>query len=79
VPTLYHDIVHHPAFAKSDVSSVASWIRGSADDRCLLAKLTEAFKPDFVRQPYGRLKSTPYRQPERGQEAWIRGPGGHNQ
>jgi 2-furoate---CoA ligase len=54
VPTLYHDIVHHPAFAKTDVSSVRKLgFAGAPMTDALLAKLTEAFKPDLFVNHYG--------------------------
>jgi 2-furoate---CoA ligase len=54
VPTLYHDIAHHPAFAKSDVSSVRKLgFAGAPMTDALLAKLTEAFKPDLFVNHYG--------------------------
>jgi 2-furoate---CoA ligase len=54
VPTLYHDIVHHPDFAKTDVSSVRKLgFAGAPMTDGLLATLTEAFKPDLFVNHYG--------------------------
>src|SRR5262249_24527207 len=47
VPTLYHGIVHHEAFARSDVSSVRKLgFAGAPMTDGLLAKLSDAFRPD---------------------------------
>jgi 2-furoate---CoA ligase len=54
VPTLYHDIVHHPAFAEADVSSVRKLgFAGAPMTDGLLATLTEAFKPELFVNHYG--------------------------
>jgi 2-furoate---CoA ligase len=54
VPTLYHDIVHHPDVAKTDVSSVRKLgFAGAPMTDGLLATLTEAFKPDLFVNHYG--------------------------
>ena len=54
VPTLYHDIVHHPVFAKSDVSSVRKLgFAGAPMTDGLLAKLTDEFKPELFVNHYG--------------------------
>ena len=54
VPTLYHDVVHHPAFANTDVSSVRKLgFAGAPMTDALLAKLTEAFRPDLFVNHYG--------------------------
>jgi 2-furoate---CoA ligase len=54
VPTLYHDLVHHPAFAHTDVSSVRKLgFAGAPMTDALLAKLTEAFRPDLFVNHYG--------------------------
>jgi 2-furoate---CoA ligase len=54
VPTLYHDIVHHPAFAGTDISSVRKLgFAGAPMTDALLAKLTEAFKPELFVNHYG--------------------------
>ncbi len=54
VPTLYHDIVHHPAFIGADVSSVRKLgFAGAPMTDGLLATLTEAFKPDLFVNHYG--------------------------
>src|SRR3712207_9511420 len=48
VPTLYHDVVHHPRFAQSDVSSVRKLgFAGAPMTDGLLQKLTAAFAPDL--------------------------------
>jgi 2-furoate---CoA ligase len=54
VPTLYHDIVHHPAFAQHDVASVRKLgFAGAPMTDALLAALTTAFKPDLFVNHYG--------------------------
>jgi len=54
VPTLYHDLVHHPLFAKSDVSSVRKLgFAGAPMTDGLLKQLQTAFKPDLFVNHYG--------------------------
>src|SRR5579862_5814414 len=54
VPTLYHDLVHHPRFAESDVSSVKKLgFAGAPMTDGLLKKLQAAFKPDLFVNHYG--------------------------
>ena len=54
VPTLYYDLVHHPAFATSDVSSVRKLgFAGAPMTEALLKTLTEAFRPDLLVNHYG--------------------------
>jgi 2-furoate---CoA ligase len=54
VPTLYHDVVHHQAFARTDVSSVRKLgFAGAPMTDALLAKLNEAFRPDLFVNHYG--------------------------
>ena len=54
VPTLYHDLVHHSAFAQADVSSVRKLgFAGAPMTDGLLATLTEAFRPDLFVNHYG--------------------------
>jgi 2-furoate---CoA ligase len=54
VPTLYHDLVHHPMFAKSDVSSVRKLgFAGAPMTDGLLKTLQAAFKPDLFVNHYG--------------------------
>lgn len=54
VPTLYHDVVHHPRFAQSDVSSVRKLgFAGAPMTDGLLQKLTAAFAPDLFVNHYG--------------------------
>lgn len=54
VPTLYHDIVHHPDFTKTDVSSVRKLgFAGAPMTNGLLATLIDAFKPDPFVNHYG--------------------------
>src|SRR5882757_1074465 len=54
VPTLYHDLVHHPAFARTDVSSVRKLgFAGASMTDGLLKKLDQAFKPDLFVNHYG--------------------------
>ncbi len=54
VPTLYHDLVYHPQFAMSDVSSVRKLgFAGAPMTDGLLKKLQAAFKPDLFVNHYG--------------------------
>src|ERR1700688_2474430 len=54
VPTLYHDLVHHPLFAASDVSSVKKLgFAGAPMTDGLLKTLQTAFKPDLFVNHYG--------------------------
>jgi 2-furoate---CoA ligase len=54
VPTLYHDVVHHPDFARTDVSSVRKLgFAGAPMTDGLLGKLTEAFSPELFVNHYG--------------------------
>jgi 2-furoate---CoA ligase len=54
VPTLYHDLVHHPQFAATDVSSVRKLgFAGASMTDGLLQKLQAEFKPDLFVNHYG--------------------------
>jgi 2-furoate---CoA ligase len=54
VPTLYHDVLHHPQFGRSDVSSVRKLgFAGASMTDALLKALTDAFKPDLFVNHYG--------------------------
>ncbi len=54
VPTLYHDLVHHPLFGASDVSSVRKLgFAGAPMTDGLLKTLQAAFKPDLFVNHYG--------------------------
>lgn len=54
VPTLYHDIVHHPDFTPDRVASVRKLgFAGASMTDGLLRKLTEAFRPDLFVNHYG--------------------------
>ncbi|WID99793.1 AMP-binding protein (plasmid) [Bosea vestrisii] len=54
VPTLYHDVVHHPRFAQTDVTSVRKLgFAGAPMTDGLLNKLTEAFSPELFVNHYG--------------------------
>jgi 2-furoate---CoA ligase len=54
VPTLYHDLVHHPLFAASDIGSVRKLgFAGAPMTDGLLKKLQAAFKPDLFVNHYG--------------------------
>jgi 2-furoate---CoA ligase len=54
VPTLYHDLVHCEAFAKSDISRVRKLgFAGASMTDGLLCKLPEAFRPDLFVNHYG--------------------------
>jgi 2-furoate---CoA ligase len=54
VPTLYHDLVHHPLFAASDVGSVRKLgFAGAPMTAGLLKKLQTAFRLDLFVNHYG--------------------------
>ncbi len=54
VPTLYHDIVHHPGFRSERVASVRKLgFAGASMTDGLLKKLDDAFKPDLFVNHYG--------------------------
>jgi 2-furoate---CoA ligase len=54
VPTLYHDLVYHERFAKSDVSSVRKLgFAGAPMTDGLLKKLDAAFRPELFVNHYG--------------------------
>lgn len=54
VPTLYHDIVHHPAFSPKRVSSVRKLgFAGSSMTDGLLKRLQDSFEPDLFVNHYG--------------------------
>jgi 2-furoate---CoA ligase len=54
VPTLYHDLVHHPRFATADISSVRKLgFAGASMTDGLLKTLQAAFKPDLFVNHYG--------------------------
>jgi 2-furoate---CoA ligase len=54
VPTLYHDLVHHTAFAKTDVRSVRKLgFAGAPMTDGLLKELQAAFKPELFVNHYG--------------------------
>ena len=54
VPTLYHDLVHDPAFAATDVGSVRKLgFAGASMTDGLLRKLDEAFRPELFVNHYG--------------------------
>jgi 2-furoate---CoA ligase len=54
VPTLYHDVLHHPGFASAKVASVRKLgFAGASMTDGLLKALTEAFQPDLFVNHYG--------------------------
>jgi 2-furoate---CoA ligase len=54
VPTLYHDLLSHPAFAATDTSSIRKLgFAGAAMTDGLLKRLNEAFSPDLFVNHYG--------------------------
>ena len=54
VPTLYHDLVHHPLFAGTDVRSVRKLgFAGAPMTDALLRKLQAAFRPELFVNHYG--------------------------
>lgn len=54
VPTLYHDLVHHPRFAGADVSSVRKLgFAGASMTDGLLGRLEAAFRPHLFVNHYG--------------------------
>src|SRR6202158_2931349 len=61
VPTLYHDLVHHERFAKTDVSSVKKLgFAGAPMTDGLLKELQAAFKPDLFVNHYGSSEILPF-------------------
>ena len=54
VPTLYHDLVHHPSFAETDTNSVRRLgFAGAPMTDGLLKRLQAAFRPDLFVNHYG--------------------------
>jgi len=54
VPTLYHDLVHAPEFASTDISSVRKLgFAGASMTDGLLKTLNDAFQPDLFVNHYG--------------------------
>lgn len=54
VPTLYHDLLAHPAFGTSDITSVRKLgFAGAPMPDGLLKALTEAFRPELFVNHYG--------------------------
>jgi 2-furoate---CoA ligase len=54
VPTLYHDLAHHPLFAETDVSAVRKLgFAGAPMTDGLLKKLQTAFRPELFVNHYG--------------------------
>lgn len=54
VPTLYHDLVHHPRFAEADVGSVRKLgFAGASMTDGLLKRLDAAFRPELFVNHYG--------------------------
>ena len=54
VPTLYHDLAHHPAFGGTDISTVRKLgFAGAPMTEALLKKLAAAFRPDLFVNHYG--------------------------
>ena len=58
VPTLYHDLVHHPAFAGTDTSSVRKLgFAGAPMTDGLLRQLAGGVRSGAVRQPLWQFRS----------------------
>lgn len=54
VPTLYHDLLAHPAFAGTDISSVTKiGFAGAPMNDALLQRLAAAFRPQWFVNHYG--------------------------
>ncbi|MEZ5751959.1 MAG: AMP-binding protein [Paracoccaceae bacterium] len=54
VPTLYHDLLHHPCFAQTDISSVRKLgFAGASMTDGLLKRLAAAFQPELFVNHYG--------------------------
>jgi 2-furoate---CoA ligase len=54
VPTLYHDLVHHPDFGNTDISTVRKLgFAGASMTDGLLKTLNSTFKPDLFVNHYG--------------------------
>ena len=79
VPTLYHDVLHHPRFAQADVSSVRKLgFAGASMTDGLLKALTDAFKPDLFVNHYGSSEIYTFTdRPERAGEARLGRPRRH--
>ena len=81
VPTLYHDIVHHAAFAAHDISSVRRLgFAGAPMTDALLAKLTAAFRPELFVNHYGSSEIYTFTiNPQAARKAGSAGRAGINQ
>ncbi len=54
VPTLYHDLLHHPQFERTDLSTVRKLgFAGAPMTEGLLRRLEDAFKPELFVNHYG--------------------------
>jgi 2-furoate---CoA ligase len=54
VPTLYHDLLHHPQFERTDLSTVRKLgFAGAPMTDSLLRRLEDAFKPELFVNHYG--------------------------
>ncbi|HUA56614.1 MAG TPA: AMP-binding protein [Candidatus Sulfotelmatobacter sp.] len=54
VPTLYHDLLHHPDFSRTDIASVRKLgFAGAPMTDALLGKLAQAFRPELFVNHYG--------------------------
>ena len=79
VPTLYHDLVHHPLFAGTDVSSVRKLgFAGAPMTDALLKKLAGGVSPGAVRQSLWQLRDLHlHDRPERRRQARLGRPRRH--
>ncbi|HWI29638.1 MAG TPA: AMP-binding protein, partial [Stellaceae bacterium] len=81
VPTLYHDLVSHERFARTDISSARKLgFAGAAMPDGLLKRVAEAFRPDLFVNHYGSSEIYTFTiEPEAAQKPGSAGKAGLNQ
>lgn len=81
VPTLYHDLVHHPDFAATDTGSVRRLgFAGAAMTEGLLRRLAQAFEPELFVNHYGSSEVYTFTiEPDAPAKAGSAGKAGINQ
>ena len=79
VPTLYHDVLHHPRFAQTDVASVRKLgFAGASMTDGLLKALTRCLQAGPVRQSLRLVGDLHlHHRPERAGQARLGRPRGH--
>src|SRR5262249_58315672 len=74
VPTLYHDLVHHPGFGETDISSVRKLgFAGAPMTDALLKILDATFRPELFVNHYGSSEIYTFRS-ECGSQARLSRP-----